>query len=72
MNICGICKKGKRDGDQGGRIRLAAEDMRDEKYPAPKEPGLYSCCGECLENYLPIVGKRLGHTVGRLPYNHEI
>jgi hypothetical protein len=70
MNVCGICGRSPRPGEGSNRIRLAVEDMADKKYPMPKTPGLYQCCKDCFEEYLPIAAKRLGHTVESIPHDH--
>jgi hypothetical protein len=59
---CGVCEKGLRAGENPRRVRLTAEDMADQKYPARKVPGLYSACPECFDNYLAVIATRLGKT----------
>lgn len=70
MNQCGICARPPRLGEAPQRIRLSAEDMADKKYPAPKSPGLYQCCQECFDGYLPVVAARLGLTAETIPHDH--
>lgn len=60
---CGICKKGLRHGENHGRVRLAVEDMVDQKYPHDKKPGLYQSCPDCFETYQAVIAKRLGKKV---------
>jgi hypothetical protein len=72
MNICGICKRPPRAGEDHARMRLTAEDMKDKQYPEPKTPGLYQCCQDCLKAYLPVVAARLGFTPESMPHGHQV
>ncbi len=69
---CGICKRPPRPGDDLKKIRLHQDDMVDKKYPEPKAPGLYQCCPECYDLYLPHVAARLGKTHDQMGHNDAI
>lgn len=70
--ICGVCKRAPRVGEGMKRVRLVEADMEGMKYPADRQPGLYSCCGECHGDYLPVIAARLGKKPEEMAQNDTV